>query len=184
LNADELRALLSAAAAYRHGIILPYFAVCTLAGIRPDEAKRIGWEHVSFADREIRVPAEASKTGDPREVEMPDALVAWLECVPIFQRTGLFAWSRGMFEKVRNDAGLTARWMEPKGSDILRHSAASHDYRLHGSMEKTAAKMGHDVMVFKSHYKAVVATRAEAEAYFKVLPAHNAGTVEFRQVAS
>jgi integrase len=183
LNADELRALLSAAAEYRRGIMLPYFAVCALAGIRPDEAKRIGWENVSFTDKEIRVPAEASKTGDPREVELPDALVAWLDTIPAIRRNGLFAWSRGMFEKVREDAGLTERWSEPKGKDILRHSAASHDYRLHGNMEKTAAKMGHDVIVFKGHYKAVVATRTEAEAYFAVYPANHAPALELRKAA-
>lgn len=183
LNADELRALMTAAAEYRHGVMVPYFAVCAVAGLRPDEAKRIGWENVSFADNEIRVPAEASKTGDPREVTMTPGLVAWLQVVPAFRRTGLFSWSRAMFEEVRKRAGLDARWREPKGADILRHSAASHHYRLHGNMELTAAAMGHDVLVFKSHYKALVATKDEAAAYFNVLPPSTATVIDFNRVA-
>ncbi len=170
LDATELKALLGAAAAYRDGELVPYFAVCALAGIRPHEARRIGWEDVSFTDKEIRIPSEASKTGDPREVPMSDNLIAWLETVPEFRRHGLFPFTRGAFEAVRKNAGLTARWKEPKGSDILRHSAASHDYRMHDNMQATAAKMGHDVQVFRQHYKRVVATRDEASAYFNVMP--------------
>lgn len=170
MNADELQRLLDVAATYLDGRLLPYFAVCALAGIRPEETRKIGWENVLWDDNQIQVPAEASKTGDDREVPMPDSLVEWLKLTPVFRRKGLFPWTREVFDTIRKKANVIERWQEPKGRDVLRHSCASHDYRLHGNIEATAAKMGHDVVVFRTHYKARVRTPQEAQAYFNVRP--------------
>lgn len=180
--ADEIQSLLDATLDFREGEMLPYFAVCALAGLRPWEAQRLSWENIDLKAKQIHFPAEASKTGDDRDVPMPDSLVEWLEAVPMFSRQGLLPWSRHGFEKVREIADLKARWREPKGSDILRHSAASHHYRLNdNNMNLTAAVMGHDVSVFKSHYKSRVRTMAEARAYFSVTP--KAKTLRFKKTA-
>jgi len=60
--------------------------------------------------------------------------------------------------------------------DCFYIALASHDFRLHGNMDQTAAKMGHDVTVFKNHYKSRVRTKEEALAYFNVRP-HGAAVV-------
>ena len=170
MDAEEVQRLLDTALSYRDGVMLPYFAVCSLAGLRPWEARRLSWANVDLEKKEMYIPAEASKTGDDREVPMPNCLVDWLEQIPVFRRRGTLPWNRQDFITVRKMAGVIQRWKEPKGKDILRHSAASHDFRLHGNMAQTAAKMGHDVTVFKNHYKSRVRTRDEAEAYFNVRP--------------
>jgi integrase len=170
MEAGEVKRLLDAAADLRGGQMLPYFAVCALCGLRPYEARRIAWEHIHLEQKEIYVPAEATKTGDDREVEMPACLVAWLEQIPADKRRGTLPYTRNGFDTVRDNAGVKDRWQEPKGHDILRHSAASHHFRLHNNAERTGAAMGHDVLTFRKHYKSRVKTRTEAEAYFDVWP--------------
>ncbi|MFC1452608.1 tyrosine-type recombinase/integrase [Verrucomicrobiota bacterium] len=182
MDAKEIKKLLDAALAFRDGEMLPYFAICALAGLRPHETRRIGWQDINMEDRELYVPAEASKTGDDREVKLPECLVAWLEQVSPFRRKGRVAWTRHGFDKVREKAGLKERWAEPKGHDILRHSAASHHFRLHGDAALTAVAMGHDVLVFREYYKARVRTKAEAQAYFNVWPKTEGRTIQFPAV--
>jgi len=171
LCADELQSLLDAALAHESAKMLAYFAVTGLSGVRPYEARKLTWSDLDFAEKMIHVPAESSKTGDDREVPMLGSLVDWLEQIPKFQRSGLLPWTRHGFDLVRKHAGVKERWAEPKGADILRHSAASHHCRLSGGdMSLTASIMGHDVMTFRAHYKARVRTMLEAEQYFRVSP--------------
>ena len=53
--------------------------------------------------------------------------------------------------------------------DIMRHSAASHLYKLKENPTYVTAQMGHGLGVFMKHYKRAV-PETEAQAYFNVLP--------------
>lgn len=167
LTADEVESLLIAARDYRNGIMLPYFAIGCLAGLRPDEMKRITWADIDMEEKEIYVSVAASKTASDRTVTMQECLLEWLELIPKPLRDGKLVFSRGKFERVRENAGLTEKWKKTK--DIMRHSAASHLYRCSGSADVVTANMGHDLHVFLKYYKREVGKR-DAERYFQILP--------------
>ncbi len=66
--------------------LLPYFAVCALAGVRPAEASRLDWANVNLDESLVRIPAAVSKTKRARLVPMEKNLVAWL--LPYRKSTG------------------------------------------------------------------------------------------------
>lgn len=72
LTVNELRALLHTC----DGVLLPLVAIGAFAGIRPEEITKLRWSNVDFDNSEIDVPAEASKTGTRRIVEIQPVLAA------------------------------------------------------------------------------------------------------------
>jgi hypothetical protein len=60
----------------------------------------------------------------------------------------------------------------------MRHSFGTYHYALHGDATKTAKELGHkegDQVLF-DHYRAL-ATKAQGEAYFGILPGKQANDV-------
>jgi len=78
---------------------------------------------------------------------------------------GTIHYSRSEFDAIRKAAGLSGSW----GSDIMRHSAASHLYATTQNAALVTAQMGHGLSVFMKHYKRAV-TKVDGEAYFHVMP--------------
>lgn len=66
--------------------LLPYFAICALAGVRPNEAARLDWANINLDESLIRIPAAVSKTKRARLVPIEKNLVAWL--LPYRKSTG------------------------------------------------------------------------------------------------
>ena len=83
LTVNELRALLHIC----DDVLLPLMAIGAFAGVRPEEITKLRWSNVDFDNSEIDVPAEASKTGTRRIVEIQPVLAAWLKNHA--QKTGL-----------------------------------------------------------------------------------------------
>jgi integrase len=165
LTASELKKLLDAARAHKEGSMLPYFAIGCFCGLRPYELRRTQWEDIDFKSKEIYVSVSASKTNEDRFVEMQDCLLEWLRRVPAEQRQGTIVFARNSFEKVRRDAGVFDGWED----DVMRHSAASHLYKLTDNATFVTAQMGHGLRVFMNHYKRAV-SKADAKSYFDVVP--------------
>ena len=164
---QDIRALMFAAKDYQLGMMLPYFAIGCFAGLRPEELRRITWEDINFETREIYVSPEAAKTSDDRFVPMQDNLVEWLQLIPKTARQGKLYWDRVAFQTIRKNAGVLDKWKT--SMDIMRHSAASHMYKLTGNAAQTMAAMGHGLAVFMKHYKRAV-SEADGKAYFDVRP--------------
>lgn len=58
--------------------LVPVLTVMAFAGLRPDEAAALRWEHVNLADGVLRVMPSTSKTRRARAVDIPANLKAWL----------------------------------------------------------------------------------------------------------
>ncbi len=100
---------------------VPIIAVGCFGGVRPDESARMTWEMIDFKRKHIDLPAEITKDGDRRIVDMSDNLIEWLMAcrkrsgtlLPVYFRRKRWALCRAMNWK---------EWPD----DILRHSYGSY----------------------------------------------------------
>ncbi|WP_264515526.1 tyrosine-type recombinase/integrase [Luteolibacter rhizosphaerae] len=187
---DVLKLLL---AAWEHDReLVPYFATCYFAGVRPDsEAKELRFEHYDWKEGHLKVGITKTNHLPHRYVPIEDALRAWMQ--PFMRKKGSIIPSN--FKKRRRRliyGGYTtpgaklsneATWkpLVIWGHDITRHSYGSYWEGLHrgeaGSREKIVANMGHeDFKTFDRYYKNT-RTRKEAEAYWDIRPPASASKV-------
>jgi len=145
---------------------LPYVAIGTFAGVRPQEIERLDWRQVSFESKTITILAPDAKNRSRRVVDMSPNLIAWL--APIAQRDGdVFPYLiRNGRSRMRRAMGL-AKWPH----DVMRHSFGSYHFAKHRSEHETVFQMGHgkDTDVFFSHYRALVQPEA-ADAFWNIFP--------------
>ncbi len=130
------------------GAMLAYFAACSLSGLRPDEAKRLGpdWKWFSAENRLI-TGFRAKGKSTPRSVAIDDNLAEILE----YCRQQGFApshYSKKAFVNIRTEAKVYAAW----DNDILRHTYASHHYAWKKDMGYLEKNMGNSEDVLKRSY--------------------------------
>lgn len=147
--------------------LLPFFALCFFAGIRPETVERLGWEHVE-KDR-VYIPMELSKTPYDYEVPVRPNLAAWLALTPPERREGpIFGanMTKHLIYRVRRKSGV--RWI-PDGP---RHTFASCVCALEGT-EKAVEQMGHrsPTMLYR-HYRKLIG-KEQAQAFFEIFPGEN-----------
>jgi integrase len=144
--------------------MVPYFALCVFAGLRPEsEAQSINWSEVDLDRGEVFILAEISKTGTERYVTLQPNLIEWL--IPHRRRTGRIFWTRHFYDKVRKEAGV--QW----GHDITRHSFGTYHLAAFRNAGDTAEQMGHESstnMLFK-HYRRAV-RQEEAQQFWNIRP--------------
>jgi len=159
----EFRALLQAAEGPMQAVI----ALQGLAGLRLEEALRLTWENVFSIPDHIEITAQNAKTRR-RLVEICPALAAWLE--PFREKEGR-VWSQtatlngyvSAFSRLRGPLKIPSR------RNGLRHAFCTYHYALHRNENLTAAQAGNSPAMIHQHYKGL-ATRAEAEKWFNVVP--------------
>lgn len=153
----------------------PAFALMAFAGVRPGEMHNtfkkdiLRWEDIDFNNKRINIRSEVAKGRKRRIIHgLPPNIWEWLNLCK--DKTGpIVPITSGRVDKNRQNVckkiGLV--W----GEDILRHSFGSYGYYKIGA-ELTVDNMGHTngFDVFVKHYKGL-ANKAEAEKYFKILPA-------------
>ena len=101
LTVEQCEKLLRAAEANR---MAPYVAVALFAGLRPFEVRRLTWDKVNLADKEIRISGDTSKIGKTRVVAIGDTLLAWLKA---YKGQPFFPANFGeLLVKMRKDAGI------------------------------------------------------------------------------
>ena len=168
LTPDQVAKLMVAAQAYEGGSLLAYIAICTFAGIRPAEARRLTWENVNLERGHIYVPPGKAKTRVDRYVDIEPALAAWLAECP--DRSGrLCPLDKCEFEKhfraVREAAGVKDCWP----SDGMRHSYCSYWLGLGGDQNRLVEMAGHSIRVSLKHYRRAT-TKAEAIEFWTIVP--------------
>ncbi|MEO6847154.1 MAG: hypothetical protein ABI254_07840 [Chthoniobacterales bacterium] len=153
--------------------LLPMMAVGCFAGVRPEESARMTWGMVDFERKHIDLPAEITKDGDRRIVDMSDNLIEWLlACrkdssgpLPVNFRRKRWALCRAM--------GWDA-WPD----DILRHSYGSYHLAKHKNAALTAEQMGHkNARMLYAHYREVVKNAADIEVYWSLTPPADSGKI-------
>jgi len=177
ISAGDLQMLLDSAAEFSGGIMLPYFVLCALAGLRPSEARRLDWSMIDLEKAEVYLsPEVVGKTFADRFVHLQPNAVAWLSLIPKKARRGKIYWTRRHFERVRLLAGDEVDKKLKETKDILRHSSASHLYAMTRSTDQVTSNHGHDIRIFLKHYRATV-SQDEGTRYFAVMPGGSTGAV-------
>ncbi len=176
LPVDECERLLRTAEGYEKGKLVPYIALCLFGGLRPFEAARLTWEQVNLVDKEIRLKGQQTKTGKGRVVVICPTLRAWLN-----RYKGIDEIHRPtfglQFRKLRASVGYGEPTKEnpdlkPWVSDVLRHTAISHYFRVTGSYGRTAEQFGNSESIIKKHYQSRVSSRDTKRFYaLRPLPA-------------
>jgi integrase len=168
---DELRALLEAATRTAHDVV-PMLAIGAFAGLREAEIQRLDWHEIDLARGHIEIKAAKAKSARRRIVPIQPNLAGWLR--PYAGRSGRVvpAGARRKLDRVREEAGL-ARW--PKNG--LRHSFASYRLAAIHDAPRVASELGHtSPQMLYSTYRELVLPE-EAERYWKIDPAVEAGKV-------
>ena len=141
--------------------MVPYFALCLFAGLRPSEANNFSLDQIDFKSKLIAVRPAVAKKRRQRFVDMSDNLVEWL--TPYKSMAAYF--SRKGLELVRENAKVN--W----APDILRHTYASYHIAMYEDATKTAHQMGHlrpDVLF--NHYRNLVLPK-DAKKFWAIRPA-------------
>jgi integrase len=163
---DELQKLLDNADAGLRSAL----AIAGLAGLRGEEIMRLDWADVWRVPGNIEVTAGKSKTRQRRLVEICPALAAWLEpCRKLDGKVfpgGVHVYQRD-FLKLRGDLKI------PDRRNGLRHAFCTYHFALHANENQTAAQAGNSPQMIHAHYKGL-ATKAEAEKWFNVMPSKSA----------
>jgi integrase len=168
---DELRALLEAATRTAHDVV-PMLAIGAFAGLREAEIQRLDWHEIDLARGHIEIKAAKAKSARRRIVPIQPNLAGWLR--PYAGRSGRVVptGARRKLDRVREQAGL-ARWPQ----NGLRHSFASYRLAAIQDAPRVAAELGHtSPQMLYGTYRELVHPE-EAERYWKISPAVDAGKV-------
>ena len=190
ISASQLKGLLRTALAIAPRSV-PALAVWAFCGVRRAELCRLRFEDLDINREELRISAQAAKTGVTRFIPLPAALLEWLEAskaagvapigklvpggttkgpdgqiIPDDSETKSEGQLNRWLRDIRPLAGIT-EWP----SNALRHSFASHAASMHEDFAKVAAWLGHarDPRLLVARYRHAVAKDA-GKAWFDVLP--------------
>lgn len=154
-------------------------ALEAFAGLRYTSAARIVKDDINFTERGIVMPGRKHKSGRRHYVEgYPANLWAWLKVAP--DQCWSLTQRQYLLEKGRifREAGLKPERIETEADrqeidrlhNVLRHSFASYHVALEGDATRTAHLLTHrnQAMLYQ-HYRGR-ATRADAQAYFTIVP--------------
>ena len=143
--------------------MLPYFAMCLLSGVRPNEMMRARENHF-FLDEGHNIfhVHHDNKTGW-RTVELLEPLVSILNNCRN-RGLNLCYWRKRRFVRIRKDAGVFDSW----ASDVLRHSFASYHYAVHRDIKWLTKNMGNSEAVLNRRYINTTVSPRQGEAFFKL----------------
>ncbi len=144
LTVPEAARLLKSAQQLYNGACLPACALMLFAGLRPQEARRLTWEHVNLSAGIINISPQHSKTGGYRQVSILPVLKALLSASrpeqagssPVCPAAWAVKW-----RAVRQQSGLLRDnvWVQ----DVLRHTYASYHLARFRDRKLLQEEMGH-----------------------------------------
>lgn len=158
----------------RPGYLVPYFALCLFAGIRPTVPRGEAWKlgklpnaelarAIDLANGVIRIGPAVSKTRDLRQITIQPNLRAWLERYPVVDYPITVPAMQAKVMEVRMKFGLT--------DDVLRHTFCSMHVAKFKSLGATALEAGNSERIIRRHYLNMV-TESEAVNFWRVSPIH------------
>jgi integrase len=166
LTAKQAAALMAHVEAQQGGALVPYFALCLFAGIRPcvrsGEILKLRPEHVRLETGVIHIEPEVSKVRMKRNVTIQPNLAVWLRAYPLDKFPIII---QANFQNVRariaKDFGLS--------HDIMRHTFISMHVAKFRSMGEAALQAGNSESIIRKHYLDLK-TLAEADEFFSIMP--------------
>ena len=165
LSTAQARDLMAYLETFEKGALVPHFALCLFAGIRPciryGEISRLKAASVRLDTGTIHIEPEVSKVRMKRLVTIHPNLAAWLRAYPLDEfpivPVNIPNTRRRIFAKF----GLT--------HDVLRHTFISMHVGKYRSMGEAALQAGNSEAIIRKHYLDLK-TPAEAEEFFGIMP--------------
>lgn len=186
LDIDQCRALFRVCRDYRKDESLKEYrrvdcrgakaalALMLFAGIRPHETTRLDWADIEMGEGTVLVRNTKAKTDRSRFFDMPPVLKAWLETVPVKDRSGPIvpsSWKR-VYALVREKAGISDE------RDILRKTFATAHLAHFKDVKETRSMLGHEAGdVLFQHYRGLMRPK-EAAQLWKLFPGTENGKME------
>lgn len=164
-TAAQAQELMHFVEGYQDGRLVPFFALCLFAGIRPclrtGEILKLMPEQVRLDTGAIHIEPEVSKVKMKRIVAIQPNLAAWLHAYPLESFPIIIPNLQRYRAKLARRFGLT--------HDILRHTFISMFVGKFRSMGEAALQAGNSESIIRKHYLDLK-NSAEAEAFFSILP--------------
>jgi len=164
ISAKQARELMAYVEGYQHGRLVPFFALCLFAGIRPclrsGEIRKLRSDQVRLDTGVIHIEPEVSKVKMKRSVTIQPNLAAWLRDYPLDRFPVIFPHLRKYRANIAEKFGLS--------HDILRHTFISMFVAKFRSMGEAALQAGNSESIIRKHYLDLK-TPAEAEDFFGIM---------------
>lgn len=165
IPAAQAQELMAYVEGFESGRLVPYFALCLFAGIRPrvrtGEILRLKPEHIDLETAVIRVEPDVSKVWELRRVCIQPNLAAWLRAYPLDQFPIIIPNLQKTRARIAKRFGLT--------HDVMRHTFISMHVAKFRSIGEAALQAGNSEGIIKMHYLDLK-SREEAEEFFGILP--------------
>jgi integrase len=150
---------------YEAGEMVPYFAICLFAGIRPcvrfGEITKLQPESVKLETGVIHIEPEVSKVRMKRLVTIQPNLSAWLRAYPLKKFPLIPPNAVNMHRKICDKFNLS--------HDVLRHTFVSMLVAKYRSMGEAALQAGNSESIIRKHYLDLK-SKEEAEQFFAIIP--------------
>jgi integrase len=173
LTAAQAQELMTYVEDLESGRLVPFFALCLFAGIRPcvrtGEILRMKPEHVRLDTGVIRVEPEVSKVKELRTVAIQPNLAAWLKAYPLKRFPIIVPNLQRHRARIAKRFGLT--------HDVLRHTFISMFVAKFRSMGEAALQAGNSETIIRKHYLDLK-SKDEAEQFWGILPQRTSTTAE------
>lgn len=165
ITSEQAAALMAHVETYKNGVMVPYFALCLFAGIRPclvdGEILRLDARDVRSDLGVIRIEPEVSKIRMARQIAIQENLSAWLQAYPLDRFPIVPPNAKNMRAAISHQFGLT--------HDVLRHTFISMFVAKFRSMGEAALQAGNSEAIIRKHYLNVKSQK-EADEFFAIAP--------------
>jgi integrase len=149
------------------GALVPYFALCLFAGIRPSmhdgEISKIKPESINLETGVIHIEPQVSKVRMKRHIAIQPNLAKWLQAYPLNELPLIPKNAKNIRRKIFNHLKLS--------HDVLRHTFISMHVAKFRSMGEAALQAGNSESIIKKHYLDLKSP-SEASQFFDILPKH------------
>jgi integrase len=147
------------------GFLVPYFALCLFAGIRPDirigEIGRLRSKDVRLDTGVVLIEPEVSKVDEKRSIKIQPNLRLWLEKYPLDQYPIIPSRLEHHRRKFRAEHKLP--------HNVLRHTFISMTVAAFKSVGDAALQAGNSESIIRKHYLDLK-TEAEADDFWRITP--------------
>ena len=165
ITAEQAGSLMAHLEGFQDGALVPYFALCLFAGIRPclrtGEILKLRPEHVRLDTGVIHIEPEVSKVRMKRLVTIQPNLAAWLRAYPLSRFPVIPINAAKLRRDVFKEFSLT--------HDVMRHTFISMFVAKFRSMGEAALQAGNSESIIRKHYLDLK-NPSEAEQFFSILP--------------
>jgi integrase len=165
INAEAAAKLMAFVESYEGGEMVPYFAICLFAGIRPcvrfGEITKLQRDSVKLETGVIHIEPEVSKVRTKRLVTIQPNLANWLKAYPLDRFPITPPNAVNMHRYICKKFGLS--------HDVLRHTFISMFIAKFRSMGEAALQAGNSESIIRKHYLDLK-SKEEAEEFFAIAP--------------